>query len=66
MMIASGITGFNGASVPNVLPPEVIEVKEVLPQDNKKKEERKIERSMTVEQYVRNYFSDIPVMVEIA
>lgn len=65
-MIASGITGFNGAStVPNVLPPEIIEVNEVLPQD-KKKEERTIKKSMTVEEYVRNYFSDIPVMVEIA
>ena len=64
LMIASNITGFGGASfVPNVLPPEVIEVKETLPSENKKVTTKK---SMTVEEYVRNYFSDIPVMVEIA
>ncbi len=67
LMIASGITGFNGApSAANVLPPEVIEVNEVLPDNKKKEEERVIKRSMTVEEYVRNYFSDIPVLIEVA
>lgn len=64
IMIASNISGFSGASfVPNVLPPEVIEIKETLPSENKKVA---IKKSMTVEEYVRNYFSDVPVMVEIA
>lgn len=64
MMIASNISGIGGVPfVPNVLPPEVIEVKQTLPSDNKKVA---IKKSMTVEEYVRNYFSDIPVMVEIA
>lgn len=63
-MIASNITGFGGASfVPNILPPEVIEIKETLPSENKKVITKK---SMTVEEYVKNYFSDIPVMIEIA
>ena len=50
MMIASNIAGFGGTSIAPSLTPEVIEIK----------------RAMTVEQYVRNYFSDIPVMIEIA
>ena len=50
MMIASNIAGFGGASIAPSLAPEVIEIK----------------KAMTVEQYVRNYFSDIPVMIEIA
>lgn len=62
-MIASNIAGFGGASfVPNVLP-EVIEVRETLPNQDKKIE---IKKKMTVEEYIRNYFSDIPVMVEVA
>jgi len=64
VMIASNITGFGGTPfVPNVLPPEIMEIKETLPSENKKVITK---RSMTVEEYVRNYFSDIPVMVEIA
>ena len=63
VMMASGITGFGGASfAPNVLP-EVIEIRETLPSGNKK---ISVERNMTVEEYVKNYFSDIPIMVEIA
>lgn len=61
-MMASNIAGLGGASfVPSVMPPEVIEIRETLP-------EKKIsaKRTMTVEEYVRNYFSDIPVMIEIA
>jgi hypothetical protein len=61
-MIASSITGFGASSIPAALP-EKIEIKETLPSENKKVS---IERSMTVEEYVRNYFSDIPVMIEIA
>jgi len=64
LMIASNMTGFGGASfVPNILPPEIVEVKETLPNESKKELAKK---SITVEEYVRNYFSDIPVMVEIA
>ena len=61
-MLASGITGIGVTSVPNV-PPEVIEVKPTLPAENKKVS---VEKSITVEEYVRSYFSDIPVMIEIA
>lgn len=64
-MIASNVTGFGGSSVPFEIPqtPEVIEVKETLPNQNKK---ITVTKTMTVEQYVRNYFSDIPIMIEIA
>jgi hypothetical protein len=62
LMIASSMTGFGASSIPKVLP-ETIEIKETLPSENKKVS---TERSMTVEEYVRNYFSDIPVMIEIA
>lgn len=61
-MIASNITGFGVASIPAALP-ETIEVRETLPNENKKVS---VEKSMTVEEYVRSYFSDVPVMVEIA
>ncbi len=62
-MIASNMSGLGGgASIPNVLP-EIIEVRETIPSQNKKIE---VKKSMTVEEYVRNYFSDIPVMIEIA
>jgi hypothetical protein len=63
MMIASNITGLGGASFVPSIAPEVIEVKQTLPNENKKVS---IERSITVEEYVRNYFSDIPIMIEIA
>ena len=62
MMMASSITGFGAASIPAVLP-ETIEIKQTLPTESKKV---LIEKSITVEEYIRNYFSDIPVMVEIA
>ncbi len=64
LMIASSFTGFGTKN--NVVPliqPERIEVKETLPKEDKKTQ---VERSITVEEYVRNYFSDIPIMVEIA
>jgi len=63
ILLSSNITGFGGASfIPRVLP-ESIEIKETLPTEAKKTAP---ERNITVEEYVRNYFSDIPVMVEIA
>lgn len=42
---------------------EVIEIRETIPNQNKK---IIIQRTITVEEYVRNYFSDIPVMAEVA
>ena len=64
VMIASNIAGFSGAPfIPFAVAPEIIEIKQILPGENKKVS---IERSMTVEEYVRSYFSDIPVMIEIA
>jgi hypothetical protein len=62
-MLASSITGFGGASFIPSITPEVIDVKQTLPDENKKVS---TEKTMTVEEYVRNYFSDIPVMIEIA
>ncbi len=65
MMIASSITGFGKASF---LPPDVPEaIIQVLPLESQpKKDISKIKKSITVEEYVRNYFSDIPIMIEIA
>lgn len=63
MMLASSITGFGASSIPAALPEEIIEIKETLPAENKKVV---VQRKITVEEYVRNYFSDIPVMIEIA
>jgi len=68
MMTASSITGMN--STANIFPldptPEIIEIKieKGSIADPKK---ITIEKTViTVEEYVRNYFSDIPVMVEVA
>lgn len=66
MMLTSNMTGIGAPSVPAVLP-EVIEIRETLPNQDKKIEIKRSEkRSITVEGYIKNYFSDIPVMVEIA
>jgi hypothetical protein len=62
MMLASNITGIGVPLVSNVSL-ATVEIKETLPAENKK---ISVERTMTVEGYVRNYFSDIPVMIEIA
>lgn len=43
--------------------PEIVHTSEVLPNQNKK---ASVERTLTVEEYVRGYFSDIPVMAEVA
>jgi hypothetical protein len=52
-MITGSITGFNGdTSFIPLAAPEVIEVK--------------VEKKITVEEYVKNYFSDIPVLIEVA
>lgn len=64
MMLASSITGLGASSIPNVVP-EIIEVKENLTQ-NKEGEKVATKKTITVEEYVRNYFSDIPVMIEVA
>jgi hypothetical protein len=63
MMMASSITGIGDLSMMPSIAPEVMEVKETLPVESKKVTAKKI---MTVEEYVRNYFSDIPVMIEVA
>ena len=61
-MITSSLTGFGGSEAP-ALETSNISLTETLPKENKKSE---IEKNITVEEYVRNYFSDIPIMVEIA
>jgi hypothetical protein len=62
MMITSSVTGLGVSSIPAPVS-ETMEIKQTLPREDKKTQ---AERSITVEEYVRNYFSDIPVMVEIA
>jgi len=63
-MIASSITGFGGTAL---LPSDIPDVAtQVLPSETRPQDTTKINKSITVEEYVRNYFSDIPVMVEIA
>lgn len=64
-MIASNLGGgveANPVTVPLSLKTENAIV-ENLPSQKK---EEKLKKAMTVEEYVRSYFSDIPVMVEIA
>ena len=60
--MVSNIAGLGGVIAPYAAP-EIVQVREVLPNQNKK---TVVERSMTVEEYVRGYFSDIPVMAEVA
>lgn len=62
MMLSSSMTGLGASVIPTVAP-EIIEVKETLPNDNKKNVAAK---TITVEEYVRSYFSDVPVMIEVA
>ena len=62
-MLASTVIGFNGSSLAPAITPEVIQTKNVLPSEAKKEV---VERNMTVEEYVRSYFSDIPIMIEVA
>lgn len=62
------VSGFNltNQSLINVAAPVVVE-KSITPEEvlEEKTEKEEIE-TMTVEEYVRSYFSDIPVMIEIA
>lgn len=55
-MMASGLVGNSGIPFAPTTAPEMMEVRETT----------KETKSMTVEEYVRTYFSDIPVMTEIA
>ncbi len=64
MMIASSITGFGGASFNPFIAPEKPLVIAVEAKESRMRVE--IGKGVEVEKYVRNYFSDIPVMVEIA
>lgn len=61
-MLATSITGFNQANIPVVLT-ETVEAKETIPASSRKNNQRE---NITVEEYVKTYFSDIPVMIEIA
>lgn len=67
-MVVSSISGFSGPSFAPSLAPEVIEARgEVsIPADSAVNKISSIEKPITVEEYIRNYFSDIPVMIEIA
>jgi hypothetical protein len=62
-MIAGSLSGFNGVPYASSVTPEIIETIETPPIESKK---ISTEKRMTTEEYVRKYFSDIPVMVEIA
>ena len=60
-MLASTVTGFSTPS----MQPDTIEVNipAASSQVNKKEE---IKKTISVEQYVRTYFSDVPIMIEVA
>lgn len=61
MMIASSL---NGSAIKVNALPEPAPLMNPAPQ--RLKSEVKIEKEIVVEEYVRNYFSDIPIMIEIA
>jgi hypothetical protein len=66
-MIASNLGG--GMEVSPVTVPLNLKTENTASQvapSQKKESQEKIENLMTVEEYVRGYFSDIPVMIEIA
>ena len=66
MMIASNITGL-GVSSALATSTQIIQTKaEVLPSGSQSENIEKTDKKITVEEYVRNYFSDIPVIIEIA
>lgn len=62
-MIASNMAGITG-SMAQTVSPEIaipkVEAKEVLLKESVEDEKK------SVEEYVRNYFSDIPIMIEVA
>lgn len=69
VMIASSLSGaasINSSGVPHLVRTETVESlsKEVLPKEEDKNSSA--DRNSAVEKYVRSYFSDIPIMVEIA
>ncbi len=64
MMLASNITGLGATGNP-VMIPETIEVKENIPNQGTLKK-NDIKKVITVEEYVKGYFSDIPIMIEVA
>jgi hypothetical protein len=77
MLIASSITGITGVDGVQVAPAAVnkpeaaAEVKESAVQEKSSKspeasQDAAPEKRLTVEEYVRKYFSDIPIMIEIA
>lgn len=68
VMIASNIAGLGVAgNIPQVLPETNIQnIASVKVNRTEEENKKNIERSITVEEYIRNYFSDIPIMVEIA
>ena len=68
-MMASNIAGLGAVSaIPQVMPEKTVQdmLSPNYVKTSKTVENKDIEKSITVEEYVRNYFSDIPVMVEIA
>jgi len=66
-MLASSVTGFNGVPYASSAP-EVIQTMSLAQSNPDVSGQVKVstEKNMTIEEYVRNYFSDIPVMIEIA
>lgn len=62
-MLASSITSFGGVPFTPTIAPETVEVKEIVQVEDKKVAAKE---NLTAEEYVRHYFSDIPVMIEIA
>lgn len=62
-LITSSVGGLGNISLAPAITPEIVKVAETLPAEDKK---AAIQKVMTVEEYVRNYFSDIPIMVEVA
>jgi len=58
-MALSGLSGINS-------PVTVTEIPEQQPQLVREVSKRDIEKLMSTEQYIRQYFSDIPIMIEIA
>lgn len=63
-MIASGVVGLNSSAPSIIIDNTASEIQQNIPNQNNKKGE--IAKSITVEEYVRGYFSDIPVLAEVA
>lgn len=64
-LAVSGITGVSTPAIPAQIPTtDTVMVTEVTPLEKTKNDEYK--KSADVETYVRNYFSDVPVLAEVA